>query len=317
MISKASLQALADKNILIIGDVMLDEYVYGDVNRISPEAPVPVLRERGRDYSIGGAANVAMNIVSLDGKADLIGIVGEDHAGETITRLCSDGGINAHLLKSDRPTTLKTRYISNGHQLLRLDHEKCQNISTTEKDQLLITISQLLNEKKYDGIILQDYDKGLLNPTTIPAILSIVNEFEIPTFVDPKYKNIHLYKGVTLIKPNQAELTAATSPDMDIRLMMSTLKDKIKCLNIICTLSGQGMSYLSDQYGHVPTNDIEVKDVSGAGDTAMAAITLAYISGMSMDVVCEIANVAGGIVCKKSKVSSVSLSELISSTIVK
>lgn len=310
--------------ILVIGDVMLDAYVMGKVNRISPEAPVPIVSLENEDARIGGAGNVALNLLALGAKPIICGVIGEDSSGDKLLNLFEKNGISTDgLVKSmARKTTVKTRVISNKQQLLRIDSESTFPLLESEEIKLNNTIQNIINQG-VDGIIFEDYNKGVLTDSVIQNTIKIAKEKDIPTAVDPKKENFLSYKGVSLFKPNLKELKEGLNLNFDfntnkelfekgIELLEEKLQNKISFV----TLSENGVfiKNQTEKY-YVPAHMRSISDVSGAGDTVIAVATLCLISGASIQQIAEISNLAGGLVCEKSGVVSISKNDLFSEVI--
>ena len=306
--------------ILVIGDVMLDAYVMGKVNRISPEAPVPIVSLENEDARIGGAGNVALNLLALGAKPIICGVIGEDSSGDKLLNLFEKNGISTDgLVKSiARKTTVKTRVISNKQQLLRIDSESTFPLLESEEIKLNNTIQNIINQG-VDGIIFEDYNKGVLTDSVIQNTIKIAKEKDIPTAVDPKKENFLSYKGVSLFKPNLKELKEGLNLNFDFNSNkdlfekgIEVLEEKLQNEISFVTLSENGVfiKNQTEKY-YVPAHMRSISDVSGAGDTVIAVATLCLISGASTKQIAEISNLAGGLVCEKSGVVSISKNELL------
>ena len=306
--------------ILVIGDVMLDAYVMGKVNRISPEAPVPIVSLENEDARIGGAGNVALNLLALGAKPIICGIIGEDTSGDKLLNLFEKNGISTDgLVKSiARKTTVKTRVISNKQQLLRIDSESTFPLLESEEIKLNNTIQNIINQG-VDGIIFEDYNKGVLTDSVIQNTIKIAKEKDIPTAVDPKKENFLSYKGVSLFKPNLKELKEGLNLNFDFNSNkelfekgIEVLEEKLQNEISFITLSEYGVfiKNQTEKY-YVPAHMRSISDVSGAGDTVIAVATLCLISGASTKQIAEISNLAGGLVCEKSGVVSISKNDLL------
>jgi D-glycero-beta-D-manno-heptose-7-phosphate kinase len=295
------------KNVLVIGDVMLDAYWWGKVERISPEAPVPIVHVQKREYRLGGAANVALNLKRLGAEPVLCSLIGHDADGDQFLKLLDAEGINNDglIYSKVRPTTVKTRIISGKNQLLRVDTEEDGHITEEETASLIGQINYLL--EKADLVIFEDYDKGVITPALIEAIIEQANIKNIPIAVDPKKRNFMAYKGVTLFKPNIRELAEGLKMDIDSNASMQVienatlrLKDILNIQHALVTLSEKGV-YISDTDGtgyHIPAHIRDIYDVSGAGDTVISVAALSLLAGIPIDVVAALANLAGGLVCE-------------------
>ena len=306
--------------ILVIGDVMLDAYVMGKVNRISPEAPVPIVSLENEDARIGGAGNVALNLLALGAKPIICGVIGEDSSGDKLLNLFEKNGISTDgLVKSmARKTTVKTRVISNKQQLLRIDSESTFPLLESEEIKLNNIIQNIINQG-IDGIIFEDYNKGVLTDSVIQNTIKIAKEKDIPTAVDPKKENFLSYKGVSLFKPNLKELKEGLNLNFDFNSNkdlfekgIEVLEEKLQNEISFVTLSENGVfiKNQTEKY-YVPAHMRSISDVSGAGDTVIAVATLCLISGASTKQIAEISNLAGGLVCEKSGVVSISKNDLL------
>lgn len=313
------LKEFASKRILVLGDVMLDHYVWGNVERISPEAPVPVLEAQSEEIRLGGAANVALNIRSLGAEALLVGVIGQDPPAETMKKLLKEKGIGGgHLVPDpERSTTLKTRIGAVNQQILRIDYESKTEISSEFSEKLTGLLGKLLPE--CDALIIEDYNKGLLTRELIHAALRIARIHKVPVAVDPKLNNFLAYRNVDIFKPNYKEIQSilATSfrDDGEFYQAALDLRRDMEVKNLIVTRGGLGM-YIFDGDGkplHLPTVARQVYDVSGAGDTVISALTLAYAAGADIKLAAQLANHAAGVVCGIKGTASVSPDEIIAS----
>lgn len=307
-----------NKRIAIIGDVMLDAYLIGGVTRISPEAPVPIVGLSKKENRLGGAANVALNIVSLGAQAVICSVVGNDIEGKELIDLFEKEGVSADgiIQSQDRKTTVKTRVIGNNQQLLRIDSEQTNNISSVEEQALVSKIKALI-ESGVDAIIFEDYNKGVITPTLISSILKKCQEKNIPTTVDPKKDNFFEYKGVTLFKPNLKELKEGLNLSFSIQDKdafedaVAQLEAKLENKNTFITLSEHGVFIKSNSEKHyIPAHIRNIADVSGAGDTVISVATLCLTAGLPLYQVAAFANLAGGLVCEKSGVVSIEKEQL-------
>ncbi|GAB4379455.1 MAG: D-glycero-beta-D-manno-heptose-7-phosphate kinase [Salibacteraceae bacterium] len=293
--------------VLVIGDVILDAYFDGDVNRISPEAPVSVLEVRNRDYRLGGAANVALNLKGLGSEPVLCSVVGDDEAGEQIGRLAANSGLeHMRLVKSkSRRSTVKTRLMSRQHQLMRFDEEHTHVLNEAEQAELTNLIDSSIRENQIHAIVLEDYDKGVLSPNTIDYVMRAAREKNIPVTVDPKLRNFLAYSGATLFKPNLRELRDGlnmqhlTSQPGDLKTAFEALVSKCRVQKALFTLGSEGMCIFSEKGFHYePARKMPIADVSGAGDSVIAAATCALAAGLSDVEILHLANLAGGWVCQ-------------------
>jgi len=301
-------------HIVVLGDVMLDAYVIGQVHRISPEAPVPVLKHSiGRDTA-GGAANVALNITSLSGRASLIGLVGDDAEGRRLGAISEYGGVDCHLVVDrDRPTTTKTRVQSGRHQLVRIDREETGPLSEDVEKELLRVFAGCLEDA--DAVILSDYGKGCLTDYVLEKAIGLAKAAGLPVLVDPKRKDFSGYSGATYIKPNRSELALASglacSSDGEARAA-AQMAIKATGANILLTRSEQGMALYPAEGGELllDTEAVEVFDVSGAGDTVIATFALAVATDLPAVQAMRLANVAASVVVSKAGTAVLTIEEL-------
>lgn len=304
------------RNIAVVGDVMLDQYFWGEVSRVSPEAPVPVIDITDETYHLGGAANVAQNLISLGMTPTLCGLLGDDNRGKRFVEICDELNIiSSGLYKSpDRITTVKTRIIGNNQQIARLDREVKTPINKIEEKYIYEQISKINN---LAGIIFEDYDKGTISKNLIDMIMNFSKAKNIPVFIDPKLVNFENYHDATLFKPNKKETEAG------LRIILQNKNDVINAgnkimkdfniENVLITLGADGMM-LFEKNGDitsVPTIAKKIADVSGAGDTAIATLATMYVAGASLAEAAIIANFASGIVCEKPGIVAIEKYELI------
>jgi D-beta-D-heptose 7-phosphate kinase/D-beta-D-heptose 1-phosphate adenosyltransferase len=302
--------------VLCVGDIMLDRFVYADMERISPEAPVPILRLKSTREMLGGAGNVASNIAALGGRAILVGLVGSDANGEVIHDIIakSAGIIPGYLRTTRRPTICKTRFIADSQQVVRTDDESQTPLTEAESAELVDATNLWLAQAQV--VVLSDYGKGLLSPTTIDHIISSATQRGIPVFVDPKSRDFRRYYGATCITPNLKELAAASGLDVDsqesaVAAAKQVLLDAA-AKAILVTRSEKGMLLVDDGGGQrsVPARAREVFDVSGAGDTVIAAMALSYASGQTLVQSMSFANAAASVVVSKLGTATASLAEV-------
>ncbi len=313
-----------NKNVLIIGDVMIDSYIWGKVERISPEAPVPIINVKKREDRLGGAANVALNVKSLGANAILCSVIGNDKNADLFLELLAQDNLSVQgILKSDtRITTKKTRVIGHHQQLFRVDEELDSNIDPSTTQELLGRIINEIDSKKIDVIIFEDYDKGVISEGLIQSVVSKAKEKSIPVVVDPKKRNFLSYKGVDLFKPNLKELKEGLKLDFDVHqsdeLIAAALKLKsiIQVKSIMITLSELGV-LICDENGNkiIPAHVRNISDVSGAGDTVISVAALALSSNVTLNTAAELANLAGGLVCEKVGVVPIDKTELLNEAI--
>lgn len=292
---------------LIIGDVMVDAYIWGDVNRISPEAPVPVFEAKKRENRLGGAANVALNIQALGAKPILCGVIGKDVKGKVFEDVLSQHQLSNEgiIVSPERLTTCKTRIISSSHHILRVDEEVLESISEQDSIELISRVKSIVESQNVDVVIFEDYDKGLLNEENIQNITEFLNDKNIPSCVDPKKENFLSYQNTTLFKPNFKEFSVGLKEDIkkgDIDELFKHAQqfgDKNSIKNVMVTLSEHGvMLYNKQDQTHIPAEIRNISDVSGAGDTVISTASLALASGLKGKDLVTIANLAGGLVCE-------------------
>lgn len=295
-------------NVLIIGDVMIDSYYWGNVSRISPEAPVPVVAVNKKEYRLGGAANVALNVQALGGTPHLCSVIGNEIDADILFSLLDKQNMsnNGIIRSKDRITTVKTRVIGNNHQMIRVDSETDKNIDNTLTELLFSKVTEILNSKKIDVIIFEDYDKGVITPELIQKVVKLAEEKNIPTTVDPKKRNFLDYKNVTLFKPNLKELCEGLKIEIErnniaevekgIDELEKILQSKISFI----TLSENGV-FIKDKLSkyHIKAHIRDIADVSGAGDTVISVASMTLACGESIETIAELSNLAGGLVCEK------------------
>jgi len=306
--------------ILVIGDIMVDAYVIGKVNRISPEAPVPIVSLDFEEQRIGGAGNVAINLLALGAQPIVCSVIGDDDHGIILKNILIEKGISTQgvIVSKERKTTVKTRVIANSQQLLRIDSETTNPINEKEVNDLFSQIKTLISAG-IDGIIFEDYNKGVLTESLIHQVIVLAKQNNIPTTVDPKRDNFLTYQGVTLFKPNLKELKEGLNLsfnfknekeqfELAVKLLEKSLNNSISFV----TLSEFGV-FIKDrnQQHYIAAHLRNIADVSGAGDTVIAVATLCLVAGASIKDIASISNLAGGLVCEKSGVVSISKEELI------
>jgi rfaE bifunctional protein kinase chain/domain len=299
--------------VLVVGDVMIDAYYFGKVDRISPEAPVPVVAVNKKENRLGGAANVAMNLVALGAKPIVCSVVGNDKDGEDLISLFRENGVGTDgIIKStDRVTTVKLRVISQSTQMLRIDTEDTKGINPTDSRALVNSIIELLPQVAV--VIFEDYDKGVLTDQNILEITEEAGMRNIPVVVDPKKRNFSFYKGVDLFKPNLKELREGLKLDIDVNEKASFEKAVSKMMldmelkHAMITLSEKGVMITDGkQFHYIPAHIRKIADVSGAGDTVISVAALCFALKMEMQQVAELANLAGGLVCEEVGVVPIS-----------
>ena len=304
--------------VLVLGDIMLDRYVFGEVRRISPEAPIPVLRAQRANGVLGGAGNVATNVVALGARAILVGLIGADSAGREITdAVATSGGVTLHAVaEAGRPTTVKTRFMSGSHQLLRLDEETTAAVGEVAGDALLEAYAVAL--ALADIVVLSDYAKGVLSDHVLTGAIGLALAAGKPVIADPKRNDFAAYARVTVLTPNELEVTAATgiptTDDAGAVAAGQAALDASGADAVLVTRSEKGLTLVRRTAPplHLPTHALEVADVSGAGDTLMASFAVMLASGASMADAARIANVAAGLSVAKQGTATVSHAELAS-----
>ena len=304
--------------VLIVGDAMIDAYMWGKIERQSPEAPVPVVEIEKHENRLGGAGNVARNIRSLGANPILCSVLGDDYNGKHLKELLEKENLstNGILMESGRKTTIKTRVISENKHQLRIDEEQVNYIQL-EKDILNLVYSNLLD---VDVVILQDYNKGVLTPFVIESIIQKANKINIPTIVDPKTKNFRSYKNCTMFKPNLKEIKIGYNINLDennISEISSVTKDLLQMINakgILLTLSEKGVCMQTDDnFTHTKADKRNIIDVSGAGDTVRSTAALCLAAKTDSVILSQFANLAGGLVCEKVGVVPIEKSLLLTS----
>lgn len=297
--------AFSALKVLVIGDVMIDSYVYGKVERISPEAPVPVVTVGYKEKRLGGAANVALNVQALGATPLLCSVIGNDADGLAFKQLLQDQNISDEgiIQSNKRITTEKQRVISSAHHLLRIDSETNGPLDHEEEKALTERIEALL--PNVDVIIFEDYDKGAITPNVIQEVVKMANELDIPTVVDPKKRNFLDYHGVTLFKPNLKELKEGLRIDFDVKDInqlkdaVALLKSKLGIKNALITLSERGVFMACDKEQHlIPAHIRTISDVSGAGDTVISIAALSMALRLPQKLVAALSNLGGGLVCE-------------------
>src|SRR4029079_1326125 len=313
------LTEIGQQTILCIGDLMLDDFVYGDVSRISPEAPAPVIRVSREDVIVGGAGNVARNVASLGAKCLFVGVIGDDVAGTILREELNRSGraIKSHLLVDrSRPTTRKLRFVSEHHSthLLRADWELTQTLDAKTEAALIKRALALL--PKASAVILSDYAKGVLTPRLIRTVIDRAKKLGKPVIVDPKGRDFSIYRGATIITPNRKELGEAThrpvATDAELDEAAHALARSVKSDAVLITLSEDGMLLYAGRGAsvHVPAYSVKVRDVSGAGDTVAATLAVMLAAGADFDSAVRAANAAAAVAVSKSGTATVSMAEL-------
>lgn len=309
------LGGLGGIRVLVVGDLMIDRYVSGSVDRISPEAPVPVVRVEEERFAVGGAGNVAANVTALGAECVVVGCIGEDEAAGSMRSALEERGVSLDglVVAGGRPTTVKTRVTSRRQQIVRFDHEDESDVPSDVAGELADRIEDLA--VRCDVLVMEDYNKGVLVEPVIGAVLRAGEVGDKPTVVDPKRRNFFAYQGVTVFKPNAKELSDAlgTFIHPDDAVWMEDTRAKLACRHLLLTLGDRGIALQSAEDGHVrvPTVARSVYDVSGAGDTVTAVVATALAAGASASEAAGIANHAAAVEVTKSGVATVSPHEIL------
>ncbi|HEY5690821.1 MAG TPA: bifunctional ADP-heptose synthase [Cyclobacteriaceae bacterium] len=310
-------EAFNKLTVLVIGDIMLDSYIWGHVDRVSPEAPVPIVRVKKRDYRLGGAANVALNIQALGAKPVLCALVGEDDPGNKLLECLDQQNMSREgiVVSKNRPTTIKTRIIASHQHVVRVDDESDQELVKDEEHELLKQIEMLI--PKCNAIIFEDYDKGVINASLIAKTVAMANKKGIPIIVDPKKRNFMAYNGVTLFKPNLKELREGLKLDIDggdqsqVEKAVGILRKQLNA-GVMLTLSERGVyiDYKSSKL-KLAAHTREIADVSGAGDTVVSIAGLCVALDLEPGLIAALSNLGGGLVCEHTGVVPINKDELI------
>lgn len=311
------LKTFSNGRVLVVGDIMLDQFIYGTVERISPEAPVPVVQVEEEVFRLGGAANVAANLNTLGAEVILCGVLGEKIWGDEVIKMCSGLGINIDgIVRSDeRNTILKTRIIAGHQQVVRFDKEVSKPASKNLTARIVESIKKL--EGRFDAVIVSDYGKGIIGKTLLDYLRKLKSEKNLPVTVDPKVGNFHHYRGLTLMTPNQLEAgqmlgrKIINEPGPILEGGRALLK-KLSLESLVITRGEEGMTVLPDEKSHIhiPTRAQQVFDVTGAGDTVIATLTLGLACGAKLVHAAEVANYAAGIVVGKLGTATTDVKEL-------
>jgi rfaE bifunctional protein kinase chain/domain len=321
---KKLFEGFSGRRIMIIGDVMVDSYLWGKVERISPEAPIPIVALKKRENRLGGASNVALNVKAMGAVPILCAVIGEDEKGDRFVELLRQEKIDTqYILRSQqRITTTKFRIFGNNYQMLRVDEEVEEGLAEQDRKALAEMVGRIIASEKIDCIIFQDYDKGVITPDLIGEVVTLARKREIPVTVDPKRKNFMDYKGVTLFKPNLKELKEGLKMEFDpsdhtsVINAAQVLLEKLDCSFVLATMSEHGVLISSkdtgaDQNIIIPAHIRSVADVSGAGDTVISVASLCLASKCSPYEVAYISNLAGGQVCEEVGVMPVNKEKLL------
>lgn len=315
----ALFENFSKQKIIVIGDLMIDAYLEGKVNRISPEAPVPIVSFSSREERLGGAANVALNLISLSASVSVCSVIGKDSPGDKMIELLEETGVQTDSIvrSKQRKTTIKTRVIGNNQQLLRVDEEQTNDISQPEEEALLKHLEKEI-AKGVDAIIFEDYNKGVLTKSIINKALLLAQKHKVITTVDPKLNNFFEYKGVTLFKPNLKELKEGLKREFSIQnkgefeTAAKLLIEKITPKILLITLSENGV-FIQQTYDkkYFPAHIRNIADVSGAGDTVISVATLCLCAGLNIAQTAQISNLSGGLVCEKVGVVAIDQTQLL------
>ena len=304
-------------NVLVVGDVMIDRYLRGSVERISPEAPVPIVNLLDAENRMGGAANVALNLQALGATPYLCSVVGDDQYGNTLTNLLNHSGISSKYIShsNQRRTTVKTRIMASNQHVLRVDEEDKYDLSEEERNDYLHIIRELLDQKEIHVILFQDYNKGVLSGDVIRDIILESIKLDLPTVVDPKHNNFWAYKRATLFKPNLREIAAKVP--FEIKPELSSLQKAAQYIHnqlgnqhTLITLSEKGLFIDANGGEIIPTQPRAIADVCGAGDAVISVAAIGLAIGMSMRDIALLSNIAGGQVCEKVGVAPVDKQQL-------
>lgn len=301
------LEKASEQHILVIGDLMLDAYLWGKAERISPEAPVPIVDIFKEEIRLGGAANVALNLHSLGAKVSLCGCTGTDFYGKQLIEIAENQGFDTKFIFSfeNRRTTIKTRLIAGSQQVVRIDKEDKFILETENTKKVLEKLLPQIYQ--YQAIIFEDYDKGMISKRLISAVVAEAKKYDIPVAIDPKFRHFFDYQEVTLFKPNLKELNEGLHLQLSnknlpqIQAAVLQLREKMPHSHTLITLSENGMLYIDEagNFRHYPAHLRKIADVSGAGDTVISIVGLGLAMKMSVIEIIEIANIAGGLVCEE------------------
>ncbi|MES2107516.1 MAG: D-glycero-beta-D-manno-heptose-7-phosphate kinase [Bacteroidota bacterium] len=304
-------------SILVIGDLMIDHYIWGNATRLSPEAPVPIVNVKSESTTLGGAGNVVQNLVALGAQVTVAGVIGDDVHGKQLIKILLDEGVKTDTIITDsnRPTTVKTRVLAARHQLVRIDREVTDKLSPQLEDELAKKLGASID--KADIVIFSDYNKGLFAPALTQRLIQIATEHQKKVIIDPKGLNYEKYKGAHLIKPNRKELAEAAKAESiknnnDLQEAAGTIFTQTGTDYLVVTLSEDGMAILTkDSQKLLPVKATEVFDVTGAGDTVIATITYFLALGFSVEEACELANHAAAIVIRHVGSATTTVDEIL------
>ncbi len=300
-------KSFESKNVLIVGDVMIDAYLIGKVNRISPEAPVPIVSVTEREKRLGGASNVALNIKALGANPIMASVISDDDVAIEFIKLLTDQNLTTEgiVQSKNRITSTKTRIISNYQQLIRVDEEIEDDLSKSDEETFINLLNAIFENNSVDVLILQDYNKGVLTKRIIEHVIELAAQKNIPISADPKKRNFLSFKNVTLFKPNLKELSEGLNIDAEPTLNSLTnsiteLQELMPCKNCLITLSEKGVFISSPNQSFIyPAHLRNIADVSGAGDTVIAVASLCLTANLSIEDTAKLANLSGGLVCEK------------------
>lgn len=312
-------QQFNHKKIIVLGDVMVDAYMWGKVDRISPEAPVPVVAVKKKDHRLGGAANVAMNLKELGAEPMLFSVIGTDIEADLLCDILTESGISTQFLhkSNSRPTTVKTRVISGHQHMLRIDHETTETLNNQDRQLVIDQFEKHVGEA--DAVIIEDYDKGVLSEAVIAKVVEAAKSKGKKVIVDPKKKNFMAYRNVDVMKPNLKELREGLKIDLpgefsidSVKKAAQELRSHLQLETALITLSENGIYIGSDtEEHHIEAHIRDIYDVSGAGDTVISIAALVLACGASIKLAAEVANLGGGLVCEKVGVVPVDKSRLL------
>ncbi len=305
-----AIKSFGQARVLVLGDVMLDQFIWGKVRRISPEAPVPVVEVESETYMLGGAANVLHNLVALGGQAQLAGLVGDDQAGQQVAELLDQLEVSAEglVVCADRPTTVKTRVVAHSQQVVRVDRESRRPVARRDTKRLSAFVLDALT--RVDAVIISDYAKGVISGPLLQPIMAQAKRGDKVVAVDPKVSNMSLYLGATVVTPNHLEAASAARLPAEgedyVQRAGRIIMDKFKVQSVLVTQGEKGMTLFAPEGDtHIPTMAKRVFDVTGAGDSVISAFTLGLVSGLSLVEAAVLANFAGGVVVGEVGTSAV------------
>lgn len=317
---EAAFKAFDHKKVMIIGDVMVDAYQWGSVNRISPEAPVPIVSSTNRESRLGGAANVALNIKALGGIPVVCSVIGKDKTGHTLKHLFNQKNniSTQYIIESEsRITTLKTRVLSQYQQLLRIDEEQDMYLDSDLEEVFIANVKKAIDDEEICAVIFEDYDKGVITPKVIKEVVAYCNQNGLVSLCDPKHRNFSYYKDITVFKPNFKEFCAGIHQiipknDFDnLKIKAKNFRKENNFKNLIVTLSEHGVLVDGESSVIIPAEKRDISDVSGAGDTVISVLTMCLCGGMDIVTASKVANIAGGLVCEKIGIVPVNKDQLL------